>query len=212
MIRIILVRHGETKWNKEGRFQGQKDIPLSACGMKQACFLADALRPVPIDICLSSPLSRAFTTCRLCAEPHSLPVSSDARLTEINHGAWEGMSSDEILASDGERLRLWHSHPDQVTMPSGESLEDVSERAVSFLKDLPARYSGKTILVTAHDAVNQVILCHMLGIRLDHFWQIKQDNTCINIAEYTELSWRIVLLNSTAHMGYLFSGIEQKGL
>lgn len=73
MIRIILVRHGETKWNKEGRFQGQKDIPLSACGMKQACCLADALRPVPIDICLSSPLSRAFTTCRLCAEPHSSP-------------------------------------------------------------------------------------------------------------------------------------------
>lgn len=75
-----------------------------------------------------------------------------------------------------------------------------------------AKYQGKTVLVAAHDAVNKAIICDIMGLDMSHFWQIKQDNTCINVLEYDKGQWRVVLLNSTAHMGDLFSGIEQKGL
>ena len=66
--------------------------------------------------------------------------------------------------------------------------------------------------MAAHDAVNKAIICDILGLDMSHFWQIKQDNTCINVLECNKGVWRVVLLNSCNHMGYLFSGIEQKGL
>lgn len=97
-------------------------------------------------------------------------------------------------------------------MPGGENLEDVRRRARAAFDDMAETYDGKTVLVAAHDAVNKVILCDLLGIDIDHFWQIKQDNACINVVEYSDGRWRLVLINSTVHLGYLVSGIEQKGL
>ena len=98
-------------------------------------------------------------------------------------------------------------------MPDGgENLDDVRRRVRAAFDEYVEKYPDETILVAAHDAVNKAIICDLMGIGMDHFWQIKQDNTCINVLEYNEGTWRIVLLNSTAHMGYLFSGIEQAGL
>lgn len=95
---------------------------------------------------------------------------------------------------------------------SGESLEDVRRRARAAFDEYAAKYEGKTVLVAAHDAVNKAIICDLLGLDMSHFWQIKQDNTCVNVLEYTGGTWRVVLLNSTQHLGFLFSGIEQAGL
>ena len=91
MTRIILVRHGETTWNVEGRYQGQEDTPLSERGLKQGHLLAEGLRNIPIDLCIASPLQRSFQTCQFCADLHNLPVAADERLLEINHGSWEGI-------------------------------------------------------------------------------------------------------------------------
>ena len=89
MVRIILIRHGETNWNLQGRYQGQEDTRLSEKGFAQAGLLAQGLKNVHLDLCISSPLKRSFLTCKACADLHHLPVHSDKRLTEINHGAWE---------------------------------------------------------------------------------------------------------------------------
>ena len=98
-------------------------------------------------------------------------------------------------------------------MPDGgESLEDVRRRARAAFDEYATQYEGKTVLVAAHDAVNKAIICDLLGLDMSHFWQIKQDNTCVNVLEYTDGTWRVVLLNSTQHLGFLFSGIEQAGL
>lgn len=129
MIRIILLRHGETTWNIEGRYQGQEDTPLSERGWEQGRKAALALKDVPIDRAISSPLSRSYETCRLAADFHHLPVMKDERLTEISHGLWEGIHADEIEARYPEEFRLWHTRPDRVQMPEGENLEDVRKRA-----------------------------------------------------------------------------------
>lgn len=90
-MRIILVRHGETTWNIEGRYQGQEDTPLSERGLRQGHLLAEGLHHIPIDVCISSPLQRSYQTCKFCADLHKLPVATDERLLEINHGSWEGV-------------------------------------------------------------------------------------------------------------------------
>ena len=178
MIRIILLRHGETTWNIEGRYQGQEDTPLSPRGIEQGKAAALALKDIHIDRAISSPLSRSHDTCRFAADYH----------------------------------HLWHTHPERVQMPEGENLEDVRKRAREAFDEYARNYDGETVLICAHDAVNKAILCDLLGLPMSHFWQIKQDNACINVIECDHGIWRLVTLNATTHLGYLVSGIEQKGL
>lgn len=212
MLRIILVRHGETKWNIEGRFQGQVDTELSERGIAQGQRAAIALAEVPIDAAVASPLQRSYLTCKMAADKHGIAVHKDDRLLEISHGLWEGKLADDVAKTYGHELALWRTEPEKVTMPEGESLEDVRIRVRAAFDEYTRTYDGQTLLVCAHDAVNKAIICDCMGVSVAHFWQIKQDNACINVLEYDEGTWRIVTLNSTAHMGYLISGIEQKGL
>ncbi len=212
MVRILLARHGETKWNVEGRYQGQVDTDLSDRGREQGHRLAEALREIPLDRVLAGPLKRAYETAEFCAELHGLPVAADERLTEIAHGTWEGRFSDDIAETDGDLLAAWRNAPQTVTMPEGESLEDVRVRVRAAFDEYAAKYDGETLLIVAHDAVNKAIIIDLLGMDMSRFWQIKQDNTCVNVLECENGIWRAVTLNSTAHLGYLYSGIEQKGL
>ena len=96
MVRIILIRHGETTWNVEGRYQGQEDIPLSPKGIAQGKAAGLALKDISIDAAVSGPLSRAFDTCRFITEYHHVNIRIDERITEISHGRWEGVHADEI--------------------------------------------------------------------------------------------------------------------
>ncbi len=212
MLRIILLRHGETTWNIEGRYQGQEDTPLSERGMAQGKAAALALKDVHIDHAISSPLSRSYDTCQMAASYHHINVQKDVRLIEINHGLWEGIHAEEIKEAYPKEFHLWHTHPEKVQMPHGENLEDVRRRVREAFDEYTKTYEGETILVAAHDAVNKAILCDLLGLPMSHFWQIKQDNACINVVEYENGIWRLVTVNATTHLGYLISGIEQKGL
>lgn len=209
---IILARHGETKWNLEGRFQGQKDTELSPLGWEQARLLARALAGVHLDAVYASPLARARETAAQVAGEHRLPVELVPSLMEICHGEWEGRRYAEVAEEDGERLRLWRTRPELVSMPGGESLEDVARRACPAVQALAEKHAGQTILVVAHDAVNKMLLANALGLGPEAFWRIKQDNACLNVLEYAEGRFRVALLNSTVHLGYLVSRVEQKAL
>lgn len=210
--RLILVRHGETVWNKQGRYQGQIDTELSERGLEQGRALGRALSEVPIDEFYASQLRRAKDTAQFCADHHGKRVKVDSRLQEIAHGTWEGKLASEIEGAYPELLRAWREAPDTVLMPDGESLDMVAERSMQAFTEIAAGNLGKTVLVAAHDATNKVLLCKILRAPLASFWQVKQDNTCINVIEYENGQWRLVLMNYTGHMGYLYSGIEQKGL
>jgi len=212
MTRLILVRHGETSWNREGRYQGQIDSPLSELGLIQGDMVADALAGVPIDQVYSSPLSRAYITAAKCAARHNLPVVKDERLLEISHGKWEGLMAEDVHKDYPELLQRWRSTVIDVQMPGGESIEDVRQRARDAIGEYVQKHAGQTVLVVAHDAVNKALICDFWGMGLEHFWQIKQDNTCINVFEYEDEEWRLILLNSTVHLGFLFSGLVQRGL
>ncbi|HEV2606364.1 MAG TPA: histidine phosphatase family protein [Xanthomonadaceae bacterium] len=216
-MRVLLVRHGETPWNAEGRYQGQTDIPLSAVGEEQARKLGARLADVTITRAVASPLSRARRTAELAlgAERESI-LSIDADFSEIHHGSWEGQLAGEIADSDGERFALWRSAPESVLMPGpgGESLDHVLDRAWPALQSACVGLGDDdTLLVVAHDAVNRVLLCRVLGIRLSKLWGFRQAPTTLNLLEGADVDhMEVVRLNDCSHHTALFGEAVHRAL
>lgn len=180
-MRVLLVRHGETPWNAEGRYQGQIDIPLSATGEQQAQLLQQRLLSVPIDRAVASPLQRARATAQIALGERAGLLSLDAGLGEIAHGTWEGKLASEIDADDPERFRAWREAPHTVQMPGGESLTQVFERVwPAFARAVEGLRADQTALVVAHDAVNRLILCKLLGLPFAQLWRFRQAPATMN--------------------------------
>ena len=184
-MRILLARHGETPWNAEGRYQGQEDIALSPVGESQARALGERLRDVRID----------------------------AGLMEIAHGTWEGLLAAEIRERDPERSIAWRDAPHEVLMPEGESLQHVLDRAWPALERACEGLGDGTLLVVAHDAVNRVILCRVLGLPLARLWRFRQAPTTLNLLEGASVdALDVVRLNDCAHHTPLFGEAVHRAL
>lgn len=214
-MKIILARHGETPWNAEGRYQGQEDIALSPVGEAQARALGERLRDVRIDRAVASPLSRAKRTAELAlGEQRAAMLTTDPGLMEIAHGTWEGLLASEIRERDGERLQAWRDTPHEVLMPEGESLQHVFDRAwPALVRASDGLGSDGTLLVVAHDAVNRVILCHVLGIPLARLWTFRQAPTTLNLLEGPDADrLEVVRLNDCAHHTALFGEAVHRAL
>src|SRR5262245_8331457 len=130
-MNILLVRHGETAWNREGRYQGRTDIPLSETGQAQVRSLGERLRAVPIKIAIASPLSRARATAEAILEGRSVTLAIEPRLSEISHGAWEGQLASDVERAHAELFGIWKTAPgrDSPAGPGAETLGDVEARA-----------------------------------------------------------------------------------
>lgn len=215
IMRILLARHGETPWNAEGRYQGQVDIPLSPVGERQARALGERLGEVPIARAVASPLSRAHRTAQLAlGESRESLLTTDASLQEIAHGEWEGLLATEIEARDPARLRAWREAPETVLMPGGESLRQVLDRAwVGLARAAEGLGEGDNLLVVAHDAVNRVILCRVLGIPLSRVWSFRQAPTTLNLLEGADLErLEVVRLNDCSHHTPFFGEAVHRAL
>lgn len=204
--RLILVRHGETDWNKAGRFQGQIDIPLNDNGRRQAAAAGDFLKDVAIDRAWSSTLSRPTETARIILEAHSdVPLTQIDGLVEIGHGVWEGKLESEIRADWAKLLDTWKTSPETVQMPEGETIQDVWTRSVNSWKEIANGLKpNETALVVAHDAVNKTILCDLLGLTPADIWAVKQGNggvTVVDIADDPGQPAVVTCLNLTSHFG-----------
>ncbi|MDH7452406.1 histidine phosphatase family protein [Luteimonas composti] len=214
-MRILLARHGETPWNAEGRYQGQEDIPLSPVGENQARLLGERLRDVRIDKAVSSPLTRAYQTAQFAlGEVRAPMLTTEMGFMEIAHGTWEGLLASEIAARDPDRLRAWRDAPDTVQMPGGESLKQVFRRAWEALQWSTEGLGGNdTLLVVAHDAVNRVLLCHVLGIPMSRLWTFRQAPTTLNLLEGESLdSLEVVRLNDCSHHTAFFGEAVHRAL
>ncbi len=204
--RLLLVRHGETDWNREGRFQGQIDIPLNGTGRRQAEAAGRFLAPVTINRAYTSCMARPRQTAEAILAAHpGVPLTSSAGLVEIGHGLWEGRLESDIAAGWPALLADWKRAPHTVQMPEGETLQDVWERSLTTWQRIAASLaSNETALVVAHDAVNKTILCGLLGLGAADIWAIKQGNGGVSVIDYPEgASGRPVVaaLNLTQHLG-----------
>ena len=204
--RLILVRHGETDWNKAGRFQGQIDIPLNDHGRSQAAAARDFLKDVSIDRAWSSTLSRPTETAQIILEAHSeVPLVQIDGLVEIGHGLWEGKLESEIRDGWSDLLDTWKRAPETVQMPEGETIQDVWARSVTSWQEIAKGLKPEeTALVVAHDAVNKTILCDLLGLTPADIWAVKQGNggvTVVDINPDPSQPAVVTCLNLTSHFG-----------
>ena len=214
-MRILLARHGETPWNAEGRYQGQIDIPLSPVGEGQANALGQRLKDVRIDRAVASPLSRAQLTARLAlGDARADMLQTDADLQEIAHGEWEGLLASEIQQKDPARLLAWREEPENVLMPGGESLRQVLDRSWRGLaRATEGLGEDDTLLVVAHDAVNRVLLCRILGLPIARLWTFRQAPTTLNLLEGPSVDQlEVVRLNDCAHHTPFFGEAKHRAL
>ena len=204
--RLLLVRHGETDWNREGRFQGQIDIPLNSNGRTQAEAARRFLTQIPIDRAYTSAMARPRQTAEAILSDHpGVPLTSTTGLVEIGHGLWEGRLEREIAEGWPELLNDWKERPHTVQMPQGETLHDVWQRSLDTWQRIAAGLEEReTALVVAHDAVNKTILCALLGLGPEAIWAIKQGNGGVTVIDYPDGALGdpvVTCLNLTGHLG-----------
>jgi probable phosphoglycerate mutase len=204
--RLLLVRHGETDWNRQGRFQGQIDIPLNANGLAQAEAARIFLEGVPIQRAYTSCMARPRQTAEVILRSHpGVPLTSSRGLMEIGHGLWEGCLEQEIAAGWPELLRDWKRAPETVQMPEGETIQEVWERSLATWNRIVASLNpAETALVVAHDAVNKTILCALLGLTPADIWAVKQGNGGVTVIDYPSGAAGtpvVACLNLTGHLG-----------
>lgn len=214
-MRFFIIRHGETLWNVEGRFQGQIDTDLSDVGLRQADLVAQRLSNHNFDAIISSPLKRALVTAqKIAAKSNHKEVIINDALLEINHGLWEGCYTDEIKTNWPQLLTAWHEYPETVTMPGcgGESLNNILKRSTHYVKTIAEKFNGD-VLLTSHDAIIKVWLCYWLNAPLSSFWRFQIPNCSISIIEILKSKKpRLILMGDIAHLGNTFDSAEQKGL
>jgi len=204
--RLLLVRHGETDWNRQGRFQGQIDIPLNANGRSQAAAAGRFLASVPIQRAWSSAMARPRQTAEAILRSHpGVPLATTTGLLEIGHGLWEGRLESEIAEGWPELLADWKRAPETVQMPQGETIQQVWDRSLTTWQRIAASLAaGETGLVVAHDAVNKTILCALLGLAPRDIWAVKQGNGGVTVIDYPRGAAAdpvVSCLNLTSHLG-----------
>jgi probable phosphoglycerate mutase len=215
-MNILLVRHGETPWNREGRYQGRTDIPLSETGQAQVAALGKRLAQLPIHRAYASPLSRAKNTAEAILAGREVPLWLEAGLLEISHGEWEGKLATEVELSHAEMFGVWRTSPGRHSPagPGAETLGDVETRAWQVLEKV-CRDLGTddTALIAAHDAENRVILCRVLGIPLERVWSFRQAPASLNVLAGPSLDeLQVVRLNDSEHVAPLLQEAKHRAV
>jgi len=203
VLHLILVRHGETEWNRQRRYQGQSDVPLSPLGEQQAKLLGEVLANRKIDAFYASDLKRAWDTAAIIAERCALSVQPEPRLREMKFGVLEGLTWDEAEIKYPQMLRAWLEDYNQPP-EGGERLGEFSTRVISFRDELLKKYSDETILLVAHGGPLSELLRLTLDIPPERRLAFALDNASISEMLLGEDEYPLLKkLNDTCHLDSL---------
>lgn len=197
-MKLILVRHGNTVWNKEKKVQGISDIELSDDGLIQAEKLGAALKSESIEAVYTSPLKRAFQTALKISVFHNAPVTVKTELQEMNQGDFEGLTFKELTEHHAAFLKKWLLDPASCVMPNGESLAMLQDRAWPVIERILK--SNRNTLVVAHNFTLTTIVCKLLNISLSDFRKVKLDTASITVAVVDDGIPVVKLVNDTRHL------------
>ncbi|MGM0404523.1 MAG: histidine phosphatase family protein [Thermoplasmatota archaeon] len=170
MTRVYIVRHGETEWNREGRFQGWKDSPLTEKGREQVEYLAERLKDHQIDYLYSSPSGRTIETAEVIANANDLEIIEEQGFKEINLGELEGKRSEWIEANHPDVIHDFWNDPENYEPISGEDFYELRERVIGTLNDLIRKHSDDHVLIVSHAAASKTILSHFEERELRGLW------------------------------------------
>ncbi|MEE8359394.1 MAG: histidine phosphatase family protein [Candidatus Omnitrophota bacterium] len=199
MTRLVLIRHGETCYNKENRYCGTSDPELNKTGISQAESLARRIRDLKIERVYSSNLKRAIQTAGILFEGSAIKQSPDFR--EINFGIFEGLGYKEILQRYKNHYSNWTADLVHGCIPQGETLAEVFDRVRRGLLRLLSDNKNGVAALVAHSGPIRALLCDALKLGMDSFWLIEQHNAALNIVNYSEdQKPHVEILNDISHL------------
>jgi probable phosphoglycerate mutase len=197
---VIVVRHGETAWNNEKRWQGHLDSPLTAKGLSQAQALARRLSGERFSALYTSDLGRAYQTAQLIAAATGHSVVLDARLRERKLGVFQGLTSDEIRAVHAEEYELYRARDPDHRLPEGESLRQQVERNLRCFEELAQRHLGESIVVVTHGGVLSGLFRHVLSIPLQAPRRFAFANSSLNVFIFQKGDWMLQTWGDVSHL------------
>jgi len=197
---LVLVRHGETEWNKSSRYQGVMDIELNKKGKSQAEQLYGFLKDEDFDAIYSSTLKRAYHTIKDIADYQDKDVITIADLMEINFGEWEGLTFSEIEKDYPDLAKKWAKDPTCCKPPEGEHIKEVEERAGKTIDRIVDENTDNKILIATHGGIVRIIIAYLLELPLSRIFSIEVDNVSISRIKFYEHYPVLKLLNSTHHL------------
>jgi broad specificity phosphatase PhoE len=190
MTELWLIRHGQTDWNLEGRYQGQSDVPLNPTGLAQAEAFAASLDGQPFDALYSSDLLRAYQTASAISRQTGLPILPDVLLREIHQGQWQGRTLDEVRAVYNESAHASRGRidPAAARAPGGESVLEVSQRMARAADAIAQAHPGQRVLVVSHGLALATLVCQARQIPLSEVYAHIPDNAHAAIINWVEIN------------------------
>jgi broad specificity phosphatase PhoE len=204
VTRLILVRHGHVEGVDPVRFRGRAPLPLSDLGRRQVGALASHMaRHFRPDALYTSPLERCRDTARAIARLQGLEPRTVEALSDIDYGAWQGLTPEEARHRWPEEVDLWFGRPHLAVIPGGETLPALFVRAVAALNEILRRHNEGTVVLVAHESVNRALLLYALELPLSRYWQLGQDPAAINDLDFSDRTFFVRTLNETQHLAGL---------
>ncbi len=200
-MRFYLLRHGETEWNKLGKFQGFADVALNERGLAQARDSARASLLWEHSVIYSSSLTRTVQVAEEIRRLSGAPVVADPGLRELALGDLEGVSGPDMRANWPDVYRAWRANPADVQMPNGESLSQLQERAWGVIQEIEGAHAGTPgVVVVSHNFTIRTIMCSILGIPLSNFHRMSMGLGSLSTFDSDENGRRLVTYNCNSHL------------
>ena len=201
MTKILLVRHGHVEGIKPERFRGRSELPLTHRGVSEAQAvarrIASAWRPVKI---YTSPMQRCIETGHAIAKACGVESQAIAELNDIDYGAWQSRSYEEIEKTEPQLFAAWFATPHLVRFPGGESLQDMVARTADALRFVLNRHVEDTVVMVGHTSVNRALLVQLVDQPLSAYWRLAQAPCCINEIDVVDGRVTVVRINETQHL------------
>ncbi|HKL13240.1 MAG TPA: alpha-ribazole phosphatase [Halanaerobiales bacterium] len=197
---IVLVRHGETEWNKNSRYQGVMDVDLNEKGQKQAQQLYEFLKDEEFDTIYSSTLKRAYETIQDIAKYQNKEVITIADLMEIDFGKWEGLTFSEIEKDYPDLAKKWAKDPTCCKPPEGEHIKEVEQRVGKTIDKIVDDNPDQKILIATHGGIVRIVFAYLLDLPLSRIFSIEVENVSISRIKFYKHYPVVKLLNSTYHL------------
>ena len=197
MVQLWLMRHGQTDWNVESRFQGLTDRPLNDTGRGQAQAIRPLLHDVTFDAVYSSELHRAYETACIATDvaDGSDRVVQDARLNEIGFGRFEGHTFEQLRDVFPDDFAVWQADRTS-NIHGGDRIQDVYDRMAAFLDDMRQRHDGQRVLVVSHGGTLALLMCVALGCDISRQYQFRFFNATISEVRFSERGTHLIRFNA----------------
>ena len=199
-MNLILVRHGETEFNRQRLNLGRGPEPLNATGQDQALAAAVAVSRNAPFVLYSSPIARTIQTAEAIASECSVAFTPMPGLEEIDAGDLEGLTGSQLQEQYPDVMRGWRNDPASAKMPNGESLGDVQNRTWDVINDIAQRHEDDTVVVVTHNFPIQAILCKALGMPLNNFRQLRVDLGSLTLMDVRDSVFTMLSINETWHL------------